>query len=97
MTDPLLPAVNPQSGWTEYGNQLGEIVRIAGQKVITEPEGQVDEMAVDDIRRARERQKPADRRTVIERVHRDRLEKSGQAGLARTVPPHLGYDRMAGM
>lgn len=54
-------------------------------------------MAVDDIRGAGDGQKPTDRRTVIERMHRDRLDKRGQAGLPGAVPPHLGYYRMARM
>ena len=57
----------------------------------------MDEMTVDDIRRVRESQKPTDLRTVIERVHRDCLEKGGEAGLPRTVPPHLRDYRVARM
>ena len=89
--------MNPRTDRTEHGNQLAEIVRIAGQDVVPQPEGRLDEMTVDDIRRARESQKPTDLRTVIERVHRDCLEKGGQAGLPRTVPSDLRDDRMARM
>ena len=89
--------MNPRTGRTEHGNQLGEIIRIAGQNVVLHPEGQMDEMTVDDIRRMSKSQKPTDLRTVIERVHRDCLEERGQAGLARTVSPYLRYYRMARM
>ena len=54
-------------------------------------------MTVDDIRRLRDRQEPTDRRAVIKRMHRDRLEKRGQTSLPRTVSPHLGHYRMGRM
>jgi len=54
-------------------------------------------MTVHDIRRLRDGQKPTYRRTVIECMHRDGLEKGRQAGLPRTVSPHLGHYRMSCM
>ena len=41
--------MNRRSGRTERGCQLGEIIRIAGQDVVSQPESQVDEMTVDTM------------------------------------------------
>jgi len=55
-----------RTGGTERCSQLGEIIRIAGQNVVSQAEGQVDEMTVHDIRRLGDGQKPTYRRTIIE-------------------------------
>ena len=89
--------MNHRAGRAEHGDQLGEIVRIARQNVVPQPEGQLHEMPIYDVRRMRESQEPTDRRTVIKRVHRDRLEKRSQAGLAGPIPPYLGHNRMRRM
>lgn len=89
--------MNRWSGRTECGGHLGEIIRITGEDVVSQPESQVDEMTVYDIRRAGQTQEPTDRRAVIKRMHRDRLEKRGQTSLPRTVSPHLGHYWMGRM
>ena len=49
----------------ERGADGGEVFGVAGQDVVPQPQGQDDEVGVDDIRRARERQEPAGRYAVV--------------------------------
>lgn len=59
----------------EWSAQGCEVIGVAHEDIIVEPEGEQDEVAVDDIRRAGGGEEPTDRRAVVQGVQGDRLQE----------------------
>ena len=82
---------------TQRRCQITEIVRVARQNLLTEPECQENKVSVNDIGGGRECQKTADRRTVVEGVYRECLDERRKPSLAGPIPPYLGNYGMRGL
>ena len=82
---------------TQHRCQITEIVRVARQNLLTEPECQENNVSVNDIGGGRECQKTGDRRTVVEGVYRECLDERRKPSLAGPIPPYLSNHGMRDM
>lgn len=80
----------------EWGGESGEVVGVACEDVLAEPDGADDEVGVDDVGGSGSPEEASDRSSVVERVHRNGLDEGTEACLSG-VSPDLGQDGMGGV
>lgn len=90
------PGVDGGCCGAEWGGELGEVVGVAGEDVVAEPEGADDEVGVDDVGGSGLGEEASDGVSVVERVHRNGLDEGSEACLS-WVSPDLGQDRVGGV
>ncbi len=84
-------------GRAEHGRQRGEVVWVAGEDVVAQPQCNDHQVGIDDVCGLGLGEKAANGTAVFEGVDSDGLEECREACLAGSISPNLSNDRVRGV